>query len=150
MAGKTEYKNTWQREKVDRINLVIPKGGKAKIQACANSQSESVNAFIIASIEERMERLGVGKRIAPLTDDQIVARMRGKLRRFGQKIHKLKARSYTGDIIYQVLDADEDPKEHEDDEYGLFNLDGLISYVEELEEKEAERKYLLNEGKERN
>ena len=28
MAGKTEYKNAWQRENVDRVNLTMPKGKK--------------------------------------------------------------------------------------------------------------------------
>ena len=33
MAGSTQYKNNWQRENVDRINLTMPKGRKAEIKA---------------------------------------------------------------------------------------------------------------------
>lgn len=46
MAGKTEYKNKWQKENVDRINLTIPKGKKDIIKAHADKQGESVNGFI--------------------------------------------------------------------------------------------------------
>lgn len=56
MAGKTEYKNNWQKENYDRINLTVPKGRKAAIQAHAAERGESVNAFIARAIEETMER----------------------------------------------------------------------------------------------
>lgn len=56
MAGKTEYKNNWQKENYDRINLTVPKGRKAAIQAHAVEHGESVNAFIARAIEETMER----------------------------------------------------------------------------------------------
>ena len=58
MAGKTAYKNTWQRENVDRVNLTMPKGRKAIIQAHAEAHSESVNGFINRAILEAMERDG--------------------------------------------------------------------------------------------
>lgn len=58
MAGKTAYKNTWQRENVDRVNLTMPKGRKAIIQAHAEAHSESVNGFINRAISEAMERDG--------------------------------------------------------------------------------------------
>ncbi len=56
VAGKTEYKNNWQKENYDRINLTVPKGRKAAIQAHAAEHGESVNAFIARAIEETMER----------------------------------------------------------------------------------------------
>lgn len=56
MAGKSEYRNNWIAEKLDRINLTVPKGRKAAIQAHAAAQGESVNAFIGRAIEEAMER----------------------------------------------------------------------------------------------
>ena len=56
MAGKTEYKNTWQKENVDRVNLTMPKGRKAIIQAHAEAHSESVNGFINRAIDHEMER----------------------------------------------------------------------------------------------
>lgn len=82
-----------------------------------------------------------------LSDAQIVARLRGRLRKFNLKIHKIREKDFCGDTWYQVLDIDEDPKDHEEDEYGFFKLDKLINYVGELEEKYAEEKYLRNEGK---
>ena len=56
MAGKAEYKNKWQKENCDRINLTVPKGKKETIQAHAEAQDESVNGFINRAISETMER----------------------------------------------------------------------------------------------
>lgn len=56
MAGKSEYRNAWIAEKLDRINLTVPKGRKDEIKAHASAQGESVNAFINRAIEEAMER----------------------------------------------------------------------------------------------
>ena len=56
MAGKTEYKNQWQRENVDRINLTVPKGKKEIIKAHSEARGESVNAFINRAVDETMER----------------------------------------------------------------------------------------------
>lgn len=63
MAGKTEYKNKWQLEKCDRINLTVPKGDKAKIQAHADRHDGgSVNGFIKRAINETMERDGAERK----------------------------------------------------------------------------------------
>lgn len=56
MAGTTEYKNKWQQENRERINLVVAKGKKAVIQAQADAAGVSVNAYINAAIDEKMER----------------------------------------------------------------------------------------------
>lgn len=56
VAGKTEYKNNWQKENVDRINLIVPKGQKGTIKAHAEAHGESVNGFINRAISETMER----------------------------------------------------------------------------------------------
>jgi len=56
MAGSTEYKNNWQKEHLDRINLTVPKGYKETIQAHAAAQNESVTAFIQRAICEAIER----------------------------------------------------------------------------------------------
>lgn len=56
MAGKAEYKNQWQRENCDRVNLTLPKGRKSEIKAHAEAQNESVNGFISRAIDETMQR----------------------------------------------------------------------------------------------
>lgn len=56
MAGNTEYKNKWQREKVDRVNLTMAKGKKDTLKAHAESMGESVNAFINRAIDETLSR----------------------------------------------------------------------------------------------
>ena len=58
MGGKTSAasKNKWIANTYDRINLTVPKGEKEVIQAAAQAANESVNAYIYASIVQRMER----------------------------------------------------------------------------------------------
>ena len=58
MAGKAEYKNKWQNENYDRINLTVPKGDKSRIQAHAAKMGESTNAFINRAIDETMDADG--------------------------------------------------------------------------------------------
>lgn len=56
MAGKTQYKNTWQKENVDRVNLTMPKGKKDEIKAHAEAQGESVNGFINRAIDNQISQ----------------------------------------------------------------------------------------------
>ncbi len=56
MAGKTDYKNKWQQENKERINLVVSKGQKEIIRQHAESRGESVNGFINRAIAEAIER----------------------------------------------------------------------------------------------
>lgn len=61
MAGenrKSEYRNAWIAEKLDRVNLTMPKGQKDTVKAHAEAQGESLNAFINRAITETMERDG--------------------------------------------------------------------------------------------
>lgn len=58
MGTKSEYRNSWIAEKLDRINLTMPKGRKDEIKAHADAQGESVNGFINRAISETMERDG--------------------------------------------------------------------------------------------
>lgn len=54
--NKSEYRNTWIAEKLDRINLTVPKGQKEAIKAHAEARGESVNGFIGRAIKEAIER----------------------------------------------------------------------------------------------
>lgn len=56
MTSKSEYRNSWIAENLDRINLTVPKGRKDKIKAHAEAHGESVNSFINRAIIETMER----------------------------------------------------------------------------------------------
>lgn len=48
--------NKYIAKSYDRINLTIPKGKKEVIQAHAEANGQSVNGFINAAIDEKMER----------------------------------------------------------------------------------------------
>lgn len=56
MAGSTDYKNRWQSENRERINLVVPKGYKSKVKDIAHKTCYSLNAYIKKAIDETMER----------------------------------------------------------------------------------------------
>ena len=56
MAGKTDYKNAWLAETLDRINLTVPKGKKEIIQKMAADLGLSVNAFINQAIDEKIQK----------------------------------------------------------------------------------------------
>ena len=56
MAGNTKYKNDWSKEKLDRVSLTVPKGFKAKMQAHAAQNGESLNAFINRAIIVAMDQ----------------------------------------------------------------------------------------------
>jgi predicted HicB family RNase H-like nuclease len=56
MAGNTEYKNKWQQENRERINLAVKNGYKAKVKEFADKAGESLNGYIVKAIDERMER----------------------------------------------------------------------------------------------
>lgn len=43
-------------EKLDNIQIRVPKGEKEKISAHAAAQGESLNAFVVRAIKEAMER----------------------------------------------------------------------------------------------
>lgn len=53
-----EYKNAWQKNKTDRINLILPIGKKAEIQeylekkATETGKKETVNGFINRIIDQ--------------------------------------------------------------------------------------------------
>ena len=56
MAGNSEYRNKWISEKLDRVNLTMPKGQKETVKAHAEAQDESLNAFINRAIIETIQR----------------------------------------------------------------------------------------------
>ena len=64
MAGgnkKSEYRNALIAEKLDQVNLTMPKGRKETVKTHAEAQGESLNAFINGAITKTMERDGSGE-----------------------------------------------------------------------------------------
>ena len=49
-------RDKWLNEKVETINVRVPKGKKAVIQDYAASHGESVNGFINRAVDEAMEQ----------------------------------------------------------------------------------------------
>jgi len=53
---KVSYKNQFNREKYDRVTIMLPKGNKEMVTAHAKANGESMNSFVNRAIEEAMER----------------------------------------------------------------------------------------------
>ena len=53
---KAKWQNDYIARTYDRVNLTMPKGKKEVVQARAEAQGESVNAYINKAIDQRMER----------------------------------------------------------------------------------------------
>ena len=51
MAGKTEYKNSFNAENYDRIGLMIKKGAKSTLQQAAKEKGESINGYIKTALK---------------------------------------------------------------------------------------------------
>lgn len=49
----------YEAETVERVALRVPKGRKAKIQACADKYGVSINVYINQLIESALKREGV-------------------------------------------------------------------------------------------
>ena len=58
MGGKTsiESHNRYIRKTYDRINFAVPKGVKGEIRQAADAAGQSVNAYILDAVRERMQR----------------------------------------------------------------------------------------------
>lgn len=55
MAGKTDYKNKYNLENYDRINVTVSKGEKEKIKERAEALGMSINSYINNLIKEDMQ-----------------------------------------------------------------------------------------------
>ena len=57
-ASKAQQRatNKYMKANYDRVNLTLPKGRKAELQAHASDRGESVNGFINRAIDEQVKR----------------------------------------------------------------------------------------------
>lgn len=53
----TEYKNKFQKDKYDRISVLVPKNEKEIIKEYADSEGDSLNGFIYKAINEKINRI---------------------------------------------------------------------------------------------
>lgn len=55
--GKTSaaVKNRYAAKAYDRLQIIVKKGKKSELQAAAEKQGESLNAYIIEAVKRRME-----------------------------------------------------------------------------------------------
>lgn len=53
---KEDYRNKWARENRARIIVMTTPADKEEIKAAANQAGQSVNAYILQAVRERIER----------------------------------------------------------------------------------------------
>lgn len=46
----------WDAANLDRVSIAMPKGKKEDVKTAASAAGESMNQYIITSIDQRMER----------------------------------------------------------------------------------------------
>ena len=58
MGGKTsaKSKNAWNAKNYDRVGLMLAKGDKDQIKASAAAADQSVNAWIVAAINDKVTK----------------------------------------------------------------------------------------------
>ena len=54
--SSTRAKNKYRDKTYDRMEVTLPKGKKAIIQAHAETQGESLNAYVCEAVDARMEK----------------------------------------------------------------------------------------------
>jgi len=69
-SARIRANNKYNEKAYDRINIAIPKGRKQALQGVASAQGESLNAFVVKSVDERVERLGGSQPGNPLSQDE--------------------------------------------------------------------------------
>ena len=52
---QTRASNKYNAKAYDRLAIQVKKGRKADIQAAAEKQGESLNAYVVKAVEQRME-----------------------------------------------------------------------------------------------
>lgn len=55
--NQISYQNSYNKEKYDRISLMIPKGEKNRIKTAAAAAGESVNEYINKAIKQRIDHI---------------------------------------------------------------------------------------------
>ena len=55
--NQISYQNSYNKEKYDRISLMIPKGEKDRIKTAAAAAGESVNEYINKAIKQRIDHI---------------------------------------------------------------------------------------------
>ena len=55
--NQISYQNSYNKEKYDRISLMLPKGEKDRIKTVAAAAGESVNEFINKAIKQRIDHI---------------------------------------------------------------------------------------------
>lgn len=69
-SAAVKYNNEFIKSAYDRINLTLPKGRKAELQAFVERHGQSVNGFINSLIDEALERAKVVPVGSPVEEDR--------------------------------------------------------------------------------
>lgn len=122
----------YQKENIASLACRVKKKQAEKFKEYCEEQGVTPNSAIRDYVFSCIGEEG----ITMLSDEQIVNRLRGRLRKHGAKIHVVSAEQCVGhQKLYQILPKDDNPVDHVNDEYGFYTLNKLIEAVENLDEK---------------
>lgn len=60
VSAASKAKMKYNEKAYDRLAIIVPKGKKEKIQACAAQMGKSLNAYVGEAIDEKMKQDGWG------------------------------------------------------------------------------------------
>lgn len=121
----------YQKENIASLACRVKKEQAEKFKEYCEEQGVTPNSAIRDYVFSCIGEEG----ITMLSDEQIVSRLRGRLRKHGAKIHVISAEQCADhQKRYQILLKDEDPADHVDDESGFYTLSKLVDVVAELDE----------------
>ncbi len=69
-AAQQRAKQKWDKQNLDRIQLVVRAGEKEQIRAAAEAAGETLNHFIVQATKERMEKLKADQVDQPSTEGE--------------------------------------------------------------------------------
>lgn len=78
MKNRTNYKNQFNQDHYERINLCVPKGMKEVIQSLASDNGQSTNAFILSLVRDFQSNQFDNMQLGQLSRDKIKMVRKGK------------------------------------------------------------------------
>lgn len=57
LEARYNRQNEYNREKYDRVSLMLPNGYKEEVKSIAKKEGKSLNAFILEAIQEKIKNI---------------------------------------------------------------------------------------------
>ena len=62
-TARTRANNKYSAKAYDRLNILVKKGKRSELKTIAEQQGQSLNAFVLSAIDEKIERLDLSRQV---------------------------------------------------------------------------------------